>query len=752
MWYGLVASSSADRDYADSVTQLLRSTARNLVLSIGGMCLIWQFIAVISLPDELSMKTALLVLIVSLTGVLTIRLLDERLLLAQAIWQMGLVLVVVLAIYLFQQPVISFFYTLLPLMAVVTIGWPAGLLVEGLIGVAVWWLSLGTWTPALPVSYGLAIVGGGAIAGTLGWGVTRTLLTVTQWSLFSMERVRAEMETARDRQVELKQVQEDLLQANQELARLSDRLKAMRHVAEEARRAKEEFVANVSHELRTPLNMIIGFSEMIAQSPGIYGARLPAALLADITAIQRNSQHLAKLVDDVLDLSQIEAGRMALSKEWVSLPAIVDGAVQAVRALFESKGLSLQVEISHGLPPVYCDGTRIRQVVINLLSNAGRFTERGKVRVRVWPENDVVVVSVNDTGPGIAPEDQERLFIPFQQVDSSIRRQHDGSGLGLSISKRFVEMHGGKMWIESELGEGTTIIFRLPLDTPPPAISPSGDVVRRVIPSWEYRVRTRRSRAPIPTVVPRFVVLEEGQTLHRMLSRYADDIEVVSVQNVEEAVRELSRSPARACVVNTPSSEEVLALTDQLTNSSYDTPVVSCWVPGVDEAARRLGVTDYLVKPITRERLLFTLSSLGENVETVLVVDDEPEVLQLFTRMLSTAQRGYRILQAKSGHLALDLLRERRPDVVLLDLTMPGMDGFQVLREKSQDPAIREIPVIVVSSRDPIGEPVVSHTLTVMHGGGLSVPVLMDCIQAVSEIVAPSGQFGDRGQPERYGA
>ncbi len=158
--------------------------------------------------------------------------------------------------------------------------------------------------PPIALNLGLGVIASSAFTGLLGWSATRTLLTVTEWSLFGYEQARQKMEEAREQRLELAQMKEDLIQANQELARLSERLKALHQVAEEARQAKEMFVANVSHELRTPLNMIIGFSEMMTQSPQIYSAGLPPALLADIAAIQRNSQHLAKLVNDVLDLSQ----------------------------------------------------------------------------------------------------------------------------------------------------------------------------------------------------------------------------------------------------------------------------------------------------------------------------------------------------------------------------------------------------------------------------------------------------------------
>ena len=270
------------------------------------------------------------------------------------------------------------------------------------------------------------------------------------------------MDAARDAQADLKQAVKDLAEANLQTARLNQLLGMARHAAEEAERAKAEFVANVSHELRTPLNMVIGFAEMIMSAPKTYG-RVSTALRADLAVIHRNSQHLAALIDDVLDLSQIEAGRMALTKERVALGEIIAAATEAIRPLYQTKGLYLRTEAPEGLV-VSCDRTRVREVLLNLLSNAGRFTEQGGVTVQARVMGQEVVVSVSDTGPGIAPEDQARLFQPFQQADGSIRRRFGGSGLGLSISKHFVELHDGRMWLESGVGSGTTIFFTLPFE------------------------------------------------------------------------------------------------------------------------------------------------------------------------------------------------------------------------------------------------------------------------------------------------
>jgi len=748
MWYTFRKLTRVELDFVSSAGELLQSTFRNLIFATGGAYLAWYFMGTSELPGRLVVGFFPITVVVILICVLSFWLLSRRFLVAQVVWQVGLAVAITLALYMSQQPEVAFFYALLPLMAAVTVGWSAGLVAEGVVIALAWWLSHQSAVAYMPPGYGLAVIAGGIFTGLLGWSVTHSLLTATQWSLFSFEQARDRMEEARDQQLELRQTQEDLIHANQELARLSDRLKAMHRIAEEARRAKEEFVANVSHELRTPLNMIIGFSEMITQSPRVYGTELPAPLLADIAAIQRNSQHLARLVNDVLDLSQVEAGRMALVKEQVDLRRVIDSAITSVRALFESRGLYLEAEIPSDLP-VFCDGTRIRQVVLNLLSNAGRFTERGGVRVKAWCEKDKVVVSVSDTGPGIAVEDQKKIFEPFQQLDGTIHRRHGGSGLGLCISKDLVGMHGGEMRLESGVDEGTTFYFTLPLATPSSSGGTGDDVMRWLNPDYQYKARTRQFKAPAPHPVPRFVLLEREDSLLRWLDRYVDDIDVVSVRDVGQAIDALTDSPAQALIINAPSLREVAGSADRLIDLPYGTPAVICWVPGEDEAARRLGVVRYLVKPVTREMLLSMLEDLGETVQSVLLVDDKREVLRLFSRMLSSAEKGYRVLRATNGRRALSLLRERKPDLMLLDLIMPGMDGFQVLQEKSRDASIRDIPVVVISSRDPDEGPIVSDTLTVTRGGGIGLRDLVDCIQSVTEVLSPSTQPAGRGQPER---
>ena len=566
------------------------------------------------------------------------------------------------------------------------------------------------------------------------------------WSSYA--RLQQLVEEARDQRLELKQVQEDLVHANSELARLSERLSHMYHVAEDARLAKEEFVANVSHELRTPLNMIIGFSEMISEAPYAYGMDLPPSLLADVEVILRNSRHLASLVDDVLDLSQVEAGKMSLRKEWAQLHEIVEGALISVRPLLEAKNLALRCEIAPDLPAIYCDRTRIRQVMLNLVSNAARFTDRGGVQVTLRKEGNHIVVSVADSGPGIAPEDQERIFEPFQQVDGSIRRQFGGTGLGLSISKRFVEMHSGRMWLESRLGAGSTFYFSLPIEEPPPLAATAG-AARWLSAEYQEKGRTRPFKAPFLEPAPRYVVVEKGGALCRLLGRYLEGAEISSHGTLDQAIADLSRSPAQALIINDPAAEQTSAgLMAQTLQLPYGTPAIACWVPGESEAAAQLGIARYLLKPISLPDLTAALDGLHREVRTLLLTDDDPEVLQLMGRMLASTGRGYRLLRADTGPRALNLMRERQPDCLLLDMIMPGMDGYAVLREKNQDPAICAIPTIAISAMDPTRESVIGPTLTLARSGGLTFRDLLGCIRMWGELGAAVKSPGD---PERPG-
>jgi CheY-like chemotaxis protein len=220
-------------------------------------------------------------------------------------------------------------------------------------------------------------------------------------------------------------------------------------------------------------------------------------------------------------------------------------------------------------------------------------------------------------------------------------------------------------------------------------------------------------------------------------------VEVQRVQKLEEAITELERSPAQALLINEAAISPSEDIAKKISALPYGTPVISCWLASDDDVARRLGATRYLVKPIIRDHLLATVAEMGDEIRTVLIVDDHPEALQLFARMLHNSEKDFRVLQADNARRALDLLQTRKPDLLLLDLIMPEMDGFQLLQEKSLIPEIQGIPTIIISSQDPSGEPVVTDAIKVRRSDGLSVRELLTCIQAFSEILTPLAQPAD---------
>lgn len=608
----------------------------------------------------------------------------------------------------------------------------AGVAITALIALAI----LLAPTSLLPLAAADRVTAGlvAAVAVALIWLTLRPLLAAVKWAWAAYEQSLVLLEQSRQTQVRLHQTLEDLAKASVQLARLNEQAQALRQAAEDARRAKEQFVANVSHELRTPLNMVTGFCEMILRSPDSYGRHVPKTLLSDLDVVLRNSQHLSSLIDDVLDLSQIDAGQMPLLKERVAMAELVAAAVVAVQPLFKSKGLYLETDVPNGLPEVFCDPTRIREVFLNLLSNAGRFTQQGGVRVTVRLEGDDVVAAVADTGPGIPLPDQERLFQPFQQLDNSTRRRYGGTGLGLSISRGFVELHGGRLWVDSKPGEGATFCFRLPVDSP--AAPAASGVARWVSPYQTYEPRTRPSRLKTVTVRPRVVVVEQGEALQRLLGRYLDGADVSPAADLAVAGRSLAQEPAQMLLVNDTRAVEELLPVDGWATLPEGVPVVVCAVPGADLAADEPAVVDRIVKPITHDRLLAALDKLDFPTRTVLIVDDDEDAQQLFRRMLAGTGRFDRILRAGDGRQALEALQHARPDAILLDLLMPEMDGFAFMAAKRRDPAIRDIPVILISARNPAGQPIVSKWLAVACREGLSAWQILACVKALGAILA----------------
>jgi len=593
---------------------------------------------------------------------------------------------------------------------------------------------------------GAAAIGGRGISTGLAvlavWGVLGVLALVYQpmhqrdvWLAEYYRRARQSLEEIRDRRARLGQALEDLAHANEQLVLANQRMAALRLMAERARKGKADFVARVSHEFRGPLNIITGMVDLMVEEPDIIGVDIPSRLLEHLQIVYRNSKHLSSLIDDVLDLSQVEAGRMPLRRQWTDLAEIVQSAAVAVRPLVEKKGLDLDVTVPDDLPQVKCDGTRIRQVLLNLLGNAARLTERGQIAVEVTPRDGRVLISVADTGPGIAEEDAEIIFEPFYRGSSTSWRDGAGSGLGLSISKELVELHHGRMWLESELGTGTTFFIELPISEPAEPTSRPDQWIREEWIWREHAFKTSRAALAGQVVKPHMVVCDETGELYPLLARYCHDVELLEATDLGQISMELQRCPAQAVMVAASSLPDIWHLVERVSREAPDTPILGCWLPQQIERALKSGAVDYLTKPVTRRRLSEVIEAIGEPIRRVLIVDDEADILELLALLVKACVASAEIETAQNGQEALEKMRSTPFDLVLLDLVMPDLDGWEVLSIKSQDEALRKIPTVVISGRDQGTRPVTSRALVATMGAGLSLSKLLQCSRQISNVL-----------------
>lgn len=291
-----------------------------------------------------------------------------------------------------------------------------------------------------------------------------TLYTALAWYRAMQERADILLNESREHQAKLTQTLKSLDLAYQNQNRMQQQLITARQHADEARRLKQRFAANISHELRTPLNLIVGFSEVMVMTPEIYTEnRLPPKLAHDLYQIYTSSRHLLEMVDDVLDLSQAELSSFSLDIEHTDVARFIEESSEVFSNIFRDGRLLFSIDLAPNLPSIDMDKTRTRQVLLNLLSNAHRFTETGAVMLKVWSNDQTVLFSVTDTGRGIPADKHTQIFEEFYQIDSSLSRKHGGAGLGLAISKRFVETQQGRIWVESDIGQGATFTFSLPL-------------------------------------------------------------------------------------------------------------------------------------------------------------------------------------------------------------------------------------------------------------------------------------------------
>jgi len=556
------------------------------------------------------------------------------------------------------------------------------------------------------------------------WVAARPVNTMVRWALSGWEYANTALGETRQRRGELHRVVRALEEATYRIERMNNELIVARREAEEARALKARLAATVSHELRGPLNLILGFSKLMALSPESYQEPLPADYRTDVHTIYRNSQHLLSLVDDILDLSQIEAQRLPLVKDRIDVEEdVIKKVADIVSPLAERKGLYLRQVPAGGLPWVLADGVRLRQALLNLLTNAVRFTERGGITVSTARSEDKVIVSVQDTGPGIAREDLPKLFKEFTQVRQQVEaRGEGGSGLGLSISKHLIELHGGEIWAESHKCVGTTFHFSVPL----PGTEPISVAT----------VRTEELKQRIAGQQSCLVVHDDPDVI-RMLARYIEGYRVVGLPD-EDTVLALTEELHPRAIVSTP--ERAARIAEQLSPTPFDIPVIGCGMPRMRERAALKGVLAYLVKPIMPEMLTAVMKQVERNGETtVLLVDDDPDVVRLLERMLTALPRPYRILRAYDGFEALEVMQEDVPDVVFLDLVMPTLDGEQVIARMRASARLAEVPVVVISARDRIeGRAELETPISVRCRKPVEIARGARCLQALLDALNPT--------------
>ncbi len=450
----------------------------------------------------------------------------------------------------------------------------------------------------------------------------------------------------------------------------------------EVDRAKSEFVSNVSHELRTPMTAIQGYTDLLhAEAVGPINDKQKRFL----KIIKSNAERLTALINDLLDISRVETGRVRFEPRPTQIGEVISDVVNALAGQAEAKHQSLTYEVVAGLPNVMGDRDRLNQVLTNLVGNAIRYTPEGKkIEIRAYAVEGAVRVDVRDTGIGIAPEDLGHIFERFYRADHPLVQEAGGSGLGLSIVKMFVEMHGGRVWVESEQGKGSTFTFILPVAVQ----AEEEDQVHRIPPRLMARTRT-------------ILVVDDDRDVANLVKMQLEDngyrVCVLGSGRSVVAWAEEKRPDLIVLDLILPDVEGTAVLRALKENATTaDIPVIVLTIVSDDGTARSLGAVDYLTKPVDSEDLLRSVEKALTWQGHVLVVEDDADTVGLLS--VAMHQIGFTPLVAGNGYEALAMARRYRPNLILLDLRLPGMDGYEALTHLKRDAVTQAIPIVAMSA------------------------------------------------------